>query len=196
MDTSPASRAAASSASDPPGSQPDGHDNQPRKTVVESQEAPLFDILVYLFERYIHADACPESEQLARKLSAAGFEDEEITEAMDWLSGLRRILGSTQPGISPAGATLRLYTDDECLRLNTECRGFLSFLDHAGVLDTTSREVIVESAMALDEGFVITLNRLKLVVLMVLWQQEQPLDMLLVDELLNADDEDFQPVLH
>ena len=34
----------------------------------------MFDILVYLFESYIHADACPEGELLNRKLSAAGFE--------------------------------------------------------------------------------------------------------------------------
>ena len=38
----------------------------------------MFDILVYLFENYVHADACPEPAQLARKLSAAGFEEEEI----------------------------------------------------------------------------------------------------------------------
>ena len=30
----------------------------------------MFDILVYLFENYVHADACPEPAQLARKLTA------------------------------------------------------------------------------------------------------------------------------
>ena len=49
----------------------------------------MFDILVYLFETYVHAGACPESDQLARKLSAAGFEEEEISEALSWLDGLR-----------------------------------------------------------------------------------------------------------
>ena len=51
----------------------------------------MFDILVYLFESYIHADACPEPDQLTRKLSAAGFEQEEISEALEWLAGLRRV---------------------------------------------------------------------------------------------------------
>ena len=50
----------------------------------------MFDILVYLFENYVHADACPEPAQLARKLTAAGFEEDEIAEALEWLSGLRQ----------------------------------------------------------------------------------------------------------
>lgn len=199
MDTSPGYRAAASSASELRGNRPLRQVEErapPLGIVAEFQEAPLFDILVYLFESYIHADACPESDQLARKLAAAGFEDEEISEALEWLAGLRRVARDIQPGIAPADDSVRLYADDECLRLSAECRGFLTFLGSSGVLDGASRELIIERAMALD-GFTITLNRLKVIVLMVLWQQEQPMDTLIVDELLNDDDEDgFQPVMH
>ncbi|MBN8443569.1 MAG: DUF494 domain-containing protein [Thauera sp.] len=156
----------------------------------------MFDILVFLFESYIHADACPESDQLARKLSAAGFEDEEISEALEWLAGLRRVAQDIQPGIAPAESSVRIYADDECVRLSAECRGFLTFLGSSGVLDGASRELIIERAMAL-EGFTITLERLKVIVLMVLWQREQPMDTLVVDELLNdAQDGEFEPVLH
>ncbi|KAI5915709.1 DUF494 family protein [Thauera sp. 2A1] len=156
----------------------------------------MFDILVYLFESYIHANACPESEQLARKLAAAGFEDDEISEALEWLEGLRRVTRELQPGIAPAEDSVRLYADDECARLSTECRGFLTFMGSSGVLDAASRELIIERAMAL-EGFSITLERFKVIVLMVLWQQEHPMDTLIVDELLTDDDEgEFQPVLH
>ena len=50
--------------------------------------------------------------------------------------------------------------------------------------------------MALED-FHITLNRLKVIVLMVLWQQEQPIDTLLVDELLNEDEDwDYTPTVH
>lgn len=91
---------------------------------------------------------------------------------------------------------MRLYADDECARLSTECRGFLTFMGSSGVLDAASRELIIERAMAL-EGFSITLERFKVIVLMVLWQQEHPMDTLIVDELLTDDDEgEFQPVLH
>jgi Smg protein len=155
----------------------------------------LFDILVYLFESYVRADACPESEQLARKLAAAGFEDEEISEALEWLAGLRRVAAEIQPAVAPAADSVRLYAEAECAQLNPACRGFIAFLENAGVLDGADRELIIERAMALD-GFTITLDRLKVIVLMVLWQREQPMDTLVVDELLTEDDEDFRPVLH
>jgi Smg protein len=156
----------------------------------------LFDILVYLFESYIHADACPESDLLARKLSAAGFEDEEISEALEWLAGLRRVARDIHPGIAPSAASVRIYAEDEQAHLSPECRGFLTLMESAGVLDGAQRELIIERAMALD-NFNITLNRLKVIVLMVLWQQEQPIDTLMVDELLTEDEDwEYEPVVH
>ena len=63
-------------------------------------------------------------------------------------------------------------------------------------LEGVHRELIIERAMALED-FNITLNRLKVIVLMVLWQQEQPIDTLLVDELLNEDEDwDYTPTVH
>jgi Smg protein len=149
----------------------------------------MFDILVYLFENYVHATACPESDQLARKLSAAGFEQDEISEALEWLSGLRN-LGTTSPLLmTPAPGTIRLYSAEEQTRLDAECRGFLAFLENAGALDAATREIIIERTLALD-GFNVSLRRLKVIVLMVLWQRELPLDGLLVDELLGEDFDD------
>ena len=48
----------------------------------------MFDVLVYLYENYWRPDACPDHEQLTRKLSAVGFETDEIQEALSWLDGL------------------------------------------------------------------------------------------------------------
>ena len=48
----------------------------------------MFDVLVYLYENYWRPDACPEHAQLARKLTAVGFESDEIEEALSWLDGL------------------------------------------------------------------------------------------------------------
>jgi len=156
----------------------------------------LFDILVYLFESYIHADACPESDLLARKLSAAGFEDEEISEALEWLAGLRRVARDIHPGTAPDAGSIRIYSEDEQAHLSPDCCGFLALMESAGVLEGVHRELIIERAMAL-EGFNITLNRLKVIVLMVLWQQERPIDTLMVDELLSEDDDwDYAPTLH
>jgi Smg protein len=154
----------------------------------------MFDILVYLFENYVHAGACPEADQLARKLSAAGFEDEEITEALEWLDGLRQ-LSSHRVHFDPGRDTVRIYMEEELAHIDVECRGFLTFLENAGVLDAEARELIIERAMALSDS-ALTLNRFKVIVLMVLWQQETPMDSLILDELLSEDGEDESPVMH
>jgi Smg protein len=148
----------------------------------------MFDILVYLFENYVHPEACPESAQLARKLSAAGFEDEEISEALEWLSGLREAPLAPPALCTPRPDSIRIYAPEEQARLDADCRGFIAFLESAGVLDATMRELIIERALALS-GFSLNLYRLKVIVLIVLWQQERPLDTLILDELLTGDDD-------
>ena len=45
----------------------------------------MFDVLVYLYENYWRPDACPDHDQLTRKLSSVGFESDEIQEALRWL---------------------------------------------------------------------------------------------------------------
>lgn len=148
----------------------------------------MFDILVYLFENYVHADACPEPAQLARKLTAAGFEEEEIADALEWLSGLRQMSDGESPSHCARPGSLRIYAQDELLRLGVECRGFLLFLENSGILDAACREMIVERALALGETE-IELENLKVIVLMVLWQQDRPINGLILDELLNDADE-------
>lgn len=148
----------------------------------------MFEILVYLFENYAHVDACPAPEQLARKLSAAGFEDDDISAALDWLSGLGDEAQPQWPQISSRSRSFRAYTDQECARLDTGCRGFIAFLENSGMLNPPMREMIIDRAMALPEGG-LTLSKLKVIVLMVLWSQHQSLDTLILEELLSDDDE-------
>jgi Smg protein len=50
----------------------------------------MFEILMYLFESYIDAGSYPAPDKLSRKLTAAGFEGEDIDEALTWLSALRQ----------------------------------------------------------------------------------------------------------
>ena len=94
------------------------------------------------------------------------------------------------PDIGSDSTSVRIYTDEEMRRLDAECRGFLTFLENAGVLDALTREMIIERAMALSDHR-LTRSRLKVIVLMVLWQQEQSIDTLILDELLTEEDEDL-----
>ena len=42
----------------------------------------MFDVLVYVYEHYWRGEACPELPLLGRKLSAAGFDADEIEQAL------------------------------------------------------------------------------------------------------------------
>ena len=150
-------------------------------------DAAMFDILVYLFENFFHADAYPQPEQLALKLSAAGFEDEEISEALQWLDGLQEAGTESLPAIAANNDSVRCYSSEEIAKLDTDCRGFLAFLEGAGVLNPLTRELILERAMALSDHSV-SLSKLKIIVLMVLWKQHQAMDTLILEELLSGND--------
>lgn len=143
----------------------------------------MFDILVYLFEHYVHPESCPDADYLARKLSAAGFEDEDISEALTWLDELRAHSSVGATIKAPGALSTRCYVAEEIARLNVECRGFLAFMESAGVLDPLLRELIIERALAVED-LTINLERLKVVVLIVMWQQDRAIDTLILDELL------------
>ena len=146
----------------------------------------MIDILVYLFENYL-PDAYPEPAMLARKLSAAGFEEEEITEALSWLDGLERS-EAVVVRLREQGDGIRVYAEAEQDRLSVECRGFLAFLEQAGTLDPGLREIVVERALALQDREV-ALSKLKVIVLVVLWRRQHEFDALILEELLSGEDD-------
>ncbi len=140
----------------------------------------MFEVLVYLYENYWRPDACPEPKQLKRKLSAVGFESDEIQEALKWLDGLAH---SAEAGAGAQGpASLRIYTDEEFDVLGDASIGFISFLESAGVLPPPMREMVVDRAMAVGAGR-IDLDDLKIIVLMVFWSLGEEPDALILDEL-------------
>jgi Smg protein len=146
----------------------------------------MFDVLVYLYENYWRPDACPEPAQLQRKLSAMGFERDEIQEALSWLDGLA---SAAHSGAEPLRTTsVRVYTNDEQLHLGEASVSFISFLTSAGVLTPALREVVIERAMATQE-VPIPLEDLKIIVLMVFWSLGEEPDALILDELF-VDPED------
>jgi Smg protein len=150
------------------------------------EEACVINILVYLFENYL-PDAYPEPAILARKLSAAGFEDEEISEALSWLDGLERS-EAVLVKLRDQGAGIRVFDEEEQARLPVECRGFLSLLEQAGTLDPALRETVVERALALSDREV-SLSKLKVIVLVVLWRRQHEFDALILEELLSSEDD-------
>jgi len=123
---------------------------------------------------------------LTRKLSAAGFETDEIQEALSWLDGLA---GSAQSYSGQQSALgVRVYSGAEQERLGEESIGFISFLESAGVLPPPMREMVVDRATAVG-ATPIDLEDLKVIVLMVFWSLGEEPDALILDELFVAPEE-------
>ncbi len=132
----------------------------------------MFDILMYLFENFIHSEVeiLVDHEELTDELTRAGFHKEEILKALAWLERLAELQDSDKHPylLKQVQPSVRVYTADECARLDADCRGFLMFLEQAQVLDTSTREMVIDRVMELDMSEVI-LEDLKWVVLMVLF---------------------------
>jgi Smg protein len=142
----------------------------------------MFEILMYLFESYFDAGSYPEPDKLERKLSAAGFEDEDISEALTWLSALHQQNPDSYPArLEHAGH--RHFAELEQQRIGYEARQFLIFAEQQHLISAVEREMIIDRAVALQHEH-LALDKLKLIMLMVLWNRHQDLDQLLIEELL------------
>lgn len=132
----------------------------------------MFDILMYLFENYIHSEAevMVDHDILTDELTRAGFHQDEIYKALKWLEKLAALQDvEAYPFLTRAvGQSFRIYTDEEMMLLDSECRGFIMFLEQVNLLDFTTREMVVDRVMELDtQDF--SLDDLKWVILMVLF---------------------------
>jgi Smg protein len=146
----------------------------------------MFDVLVYLYENYWRPDACPDHAQLTRKLSAVGFESEEIEEALTWLDGLATTAQSYAG--EQQTTSMRVYSPAEQEHLGLDSISFVSFLESAGVLPPPMREMVVDRATAIPGGPV-DLEDLKIIVLMVFWSLGEEPDALILDELFVAEED-------
>jgi Smg protein len=160
----------------------------------------MFEVLVYVYENYWRGDACPELGHLGRKLSAVGFERDEIEQALQWLAGLS--LASTRTELidikhhqahldSSSRAqslnSLRVYSVAEQDHLGADSLGFVTFLESAQVLPAHMREIVIDRAMAVP-GRPVSIDDLKIIVLMVYWSIGLEPDALILDELCDDTD--------
>ena len=154
----------------------------------------MFEVLVFVYENYWRGDACPELQQLGRKLTAVGFEADEIREALAWLDGLNLAARSAQQIVLPSAEqpapvqspdSMRVYSVAEQDHLGAEALSFVTFLESAGVLPAAMREIVIDRAMAAP-GDPISLDDLKIIVLMVFWSLGEEPDALILDELFVA----------
>jgi Smg protein len=130
----------------------------------------VIDILIYLFEHYIDDDIelDADRDRLKVELRDAGFESGQVSKAFDWLQELA--VSRAGAGEQAAVTSTRVYAAEEERKLDAECRGFLYFLENAGVLDSHARELVIDRVLAL-ESEEIDIGQLKWIILMVLFNQ-------------------------
>ena len=132
----------------------------------------VLDILIYLFENYFDGELDdgdePDRETLKQELEHAGFPAGEVERALCWLEDLAA--DPSRAGPAPGARAIRVFGALEQTRLDTDCRGFLVHLENVGILSPEQRELVIDRLMAL-EGDDIDLEKLKSVVLMVLFSQ-------------------------
>ena len=132
----------------------------------------MMDILMYLFETYIHSDAelQVDQDELEDELLRAGFHQKDIYKALNWLEELAALQQTdAQSAISTSAATsMRIFTAQEMERLNIEARGFILFLEQIKVLTPETREMVMDRVMGL-ETHELELDDLKWIILMVLF---------------------------
>lgn len=132
----------------------------------------VLDVLVYLFENYMDTEnhAAPDQDALKQELVELGFSPTDIDKALRWLEELGSYLHAQDELPAQGYHSLRHYVAQESRRIDTECQGFLLYLEQNGILDHASRELAIDRAMALENED-ITLEQIKWVVLLVLFNQ-------------------------
>lgn len=143
----------------------------------------MLEVLAYLFEQFYNADGLPDMSQLAKKLSLAGFEGEDIHDALTWLSELKQIDITPYQKLDSKEGAFRSLHPIELERLTEEAATFLHSLDTTRVLSAGERELVLDRLWREPDGEV-ALERIKLIVLMVIWQKRDALTNLLIEELL------------
>lgn len=132
----------------------------------------MFDILLYLFENIVNdnSELWVDEGELTKELKKAGFHEDDIYKALMWLEDLADLQSNDIAPfiIGQTALSTRIFTLEESMKLDTQCQGFLLFLEQINLLDVATREMVIDRVMELEESQ-IGLDDLKWVVLMVLF---------------------------
>lgn len=150
----------------------------------------VFKVLFYLIDQWKRFGNAPSKENLAlfEELQELGFQAIEIFTALRWLGTLDDIVRQVSTHKSVSIQSMRQFTPLECFQLDSECRGYLLFLEQAQVLTPQAREMIIERALAM-EADELCLEQIKWLTLIVLIQQHNSNDPIgWIEEFIMADD--------
>ena len=133
----------------------------------------LIDVLIYIYENYMDSEESVPVDQitLEEELLQAGFQKGEVSKAFNWLDELAWRQGSLiEYGAATPNHSTRILSDREQQKMDLEIQGLLLNLEHSGILDPMSRELVIERCMAIETEELST-DDVKWVVLLVLLNQ-------------------------
>ena len=144
----------------------------------------MFELLIYMFENYLSSKSYLDFNNISMELEAAGFDNDDIEEAFDWFSQLKAMSDKIPQAIDVKENTnLRIFTEKEYKKISSEGLGFILFLEQAKVLNSIEREIIIDRAMALNQN-IISIDEVRWVVMMALWNNGKENDYLFVEDAL------------
>ena len=129
----------------------------------------ILDVLMYMFQSYVddNEEVELDKESLHKNLLEAGFADQNIEKAFEWLEGLPGVDHNTLLN-KPTKNSFRLFSDVEHRKIGEEGLSFLMFLERLGIFHGEIREHVIDRIMALDTQSV-DLSQIRWVVLMILF---------------------------
>jgi Smg protein len=143
----------------------------------------MFEVLVFMFENYFANHAFPDNDVMAQELSAAGFNQSDILGAVDWFHKMKSMLTEPAAIYSHKHNSLRMFTDSELKKINTESISFILFLQQANVINDVERDLIIDRAMALKQKQ-ISIEEMRWITMIALWNEGREKDYLFVEDAL------------
>tara|TARA_B110000037_G_C17106390_1_gene500016 strand:- start:343 stop:783 length:441 start_codon:yes stop_codon:yes gene_type:complete len=137
-----------------------------------------------MFENYLSSKNNLDFANMTLELEAAGYDNKDIESALDWFTELKEMSEKiSQSHSSKLNDKLRIYTDKEKEKFSFDGLGFILFLEHAHVLNSVEREIIIDRAMALNQN-IINIDEVRWIVMMTLWNNGRENDYLFVEDSL------------
>lgn len=140
------------------------------------------ELVAFLIEHFTDIQACPSGQDLGQMLHIAGFEDEDIGDALTIMQLLEQVPIEAS---LPENNVLRVYHEEEAAVLPNEIRGLLYFLSQTRALSLSQREFVIHALMHLPYES-ITLENAKSLALLILWAHRSELPALIGDDLLSV----------
>lgn len=132
----------------------------------------IFEIIAFIFDNIAQKKIILplDQKQVMAKLKFAGFEKEMVQEAFDWLNTL--VASSKERKKKQNSKSFRVYSFEENIKINMEARSFIMKAEQIGILNTKSREIVINQLLQLEQ-LQADLNDAKWAILLTLLSQPE-----------------------